>query len=363
MFEIFFLVAVALYFIQTVVFSVGAQKKFKKINDDSLPSATVIVAARNEESNILDCMRSLDALEYPDGKLEIIIANDHSTDRTAEIIEEFIKDKPKFKSIVPEKQIGHVKGKANAIANAIKISNGEIIMTTDADCVVSPTWAKTLASYYDEDVALVCGYTDQEEETSFKAMQSIDFIYLLGVAGGTMNLGKPLSCIGNNMSYRREAYEEIGGYEKLRFSVTEDFQVLMAMHNLKKYKIIYPIDEGGRVTSKACPDLKTLYNQKHRWGIGGLDSDFAGYFVMTTAFLTNLGVLLTPFLFSKGALYISAFKILLDYFFLFPIYQKLNLKLSLKNFIVFEIYFILYVLALPFALVFDKKVKWKGREF
>jgi len=363
MFEIFFLIAVVLYFIQTVIFSVGARKKFKKINDDSLPTATVIVAARNEEANILDCLRSLDALEYPEDKLEIIVANDHSTDRTGEIIEDFIKGKPKFKSIVPEKQIGHVKGKANAIANAIKISTGEIIMTTDADCAVSPTWAKTLASYYEKDVALVCGYTDQESDTPFKAMQSVDFVYLLGVAGGTMNLGKPLSCIGNNMSYRRDVYEEIGGYEKLPFSVTEDFQVLMAMHNLKKYKIIYPLDEGARVTSKACPDLKTLYSQKHRWGIGGLDSDLAGYLVMTTAFLTNLGLLLTPFFFSMGALYLAVFKILLDYFFVAPLFSNLKLRLKLKDFVFFEIYFIVYVLALPFTLIFDKKVKWKGREF
>ena len=78
MFEIIFIVSVSLYFLQTVLFLVGASKKYNKIKEEDLPTATVIVAARNEEDKILDCLASLDDLEYPDGKLEIILVNDNS---------------------------------------------------------------------------------------------------------------------------------------------------------------------------------------------------------------------------------------------------------------------------------------------
>ena len=111
----------------------------------------------------------------------------------------------------------------------LKLSKGEIILTTDADCVVSPKWAKTIASYYQKDVVMVCGYTNQKAENLFEGVQDIDFIYLLTVGGGAINFGKPLSAIGNNMSYRKSAYLEAGGYEKIAFSVTEDFQLLMAI--------------------------------------------------------------------------------------------------------------------------------------
>ncbi|MBZ0179144.1 MAG: glycosyltransferase [Melioribacteraceae bacterium] len=363
MFELIFLAAVSLYFIQVIIFIIGAQKKFPQISDSELPAITVIVAARNEEQNIFNCIESLSNLEYPENKIEIIIVDDDSTDRTGEIVKEFITDKPRFKIVRPTRQIGKVKGKARAIANGIEESSGEIILTTDADCIVNPKWAKTLASYYKEDVAMVCGYTDQLTDNAFYGMQSMDFIYLLAVAGGAMNLGKPLSCIGNNMSYRKSVYYEIGGYEKIPFSVTEDFQVLMTMHKLKKYKIIYPLDEGGLVTSKPCPDVKSIFWQKKRWGVGGLDSDLVGFAVMASAFVAHLCILLTPFFYSMNALYLAGFKFVVDLFFLVPLYNKLKLKFSLKHFFAFELYFIVYVIGLPIVLLFSRKIVWKEREF
>ena len=151
MFEILFLIIVAAYFIQASILSIGSKKKFSKICDERLEKATVIVAARNEEKNIKDCLESLSKLEYPDGKLECIIVDDYSIDDTENIIKEFIKDKTQFKLIKPEQDFGETVGKARAIANAIEIAEGEIILTTDADCTVSPTWAKTISSYFQDD--------------------------------------------------------------------------------------------------------------------------------------------------------------------------------------------------------------------
>lgn len=362
-FEAIFLIGISFYFIELIIFTIGAGYKFPKLKVEDFPVITVIVAARNEEENIIDCLNSLDKLDYPENKIEIIIVNDHSTDNTGMIIDSFISGKSKFKSIIPNESIGSLKGKTNALANAIKISKGEVILTTDADCIVSPTWAKTLASYYHADVGFVGGYTTQEDKTAFQGMQAIDFIYLLTVAAGTINLKKPLSCIGNNMSYRKSAYDEVGGYEKLKFSVTEDFNLLMAINDLKKYKIIYPLNAGGLVTSKACKDIKSLYWQKKRWGVGGVESDLIGYLVMFWGYLSNACILLTPFFFSTSALYLCLLKLCIDYFFLSPVFKKLKLKLRLSHFFAFEIYFIIYVLLLPFVVLLNRTVKWKGREF
>ncbi|OGU34802.1 MAG: glycosyl transferase [Ignavibacteria bacterium GWB2_35_6b] len=363
MFEIIFLVAVSLYFIQTIIFTIGLNKTFSKLSENQLPQISVIVAARNEEENIFECMTALDGLNYPEDKIEIIIANDHSTDSTEKIIRDFIKDKPRFKTIIPVKGEGNLKGKANAIDKAVKISNGELILTTDADCSPNPEWAKTVALYFTKDVAMVSGYTTQYERNLFEAMQSVDFVYLLSVAGGVMNLNKPLSCIGNNMSYRKSVYEEVGGYNSVKFSVTEDFALLMAMHKLKKYKIIHPVDKDLFVISKPCKNVKSLFHQKKRWGVGGLQSETAGFAVMTSGWLSHLGILLLPFFFSATAFYISLFKIITDFFFISPVYKKLALKLNLKHFLVFEIYFVIYVFLLPFIVLTNKKVIWKGREF
>lgn len=363
MFELIFLIVIVIYSIQSIVFVIGTQKKFKQLNDDKLPTASVIVACRNEEANIERCLIALDNLIYPDNKLEIIIVDDRSTDRTGEIIDKFIEGKPRFTKITTRKEIGKLKGKTNALANALDIAKGEIILTTDADCAASPTWAKTLASYYLKDVAIVNGFTPQFANSHFTGMQNLDFLYLLTVSSGTINLNFPLSCIGNNMSYRKAVYDEVGGYESIPFSVTEDFNLMMAIHKLKKYKIIYPLDENSKVESLACPDIKSMYRQKKRWAVGGLKAPLVGFMVVATGFLAHLGILLSPFFLSSELLMMIFFKVLIDFQILYHISKKLSIQSSMKYFLTFELFYIVYVVILPFTILFNRKVIWKGREY
>jgi cellulose synthase/poly-beta-1,6-N-acetylglucosamine synthase-like glycosyltransferase len=363
MFEIIFLVFICGYFIQSVLFIIGINKKFPRVKDEDLPKATVIVAVRNEEKNIERCLNGLDKLIYTEGKLEIIIADGHSTDSTVEIVNEFIKDKKRFKIISANAEKENLKGKANAIDSAVRISTGEIILTTDADCEVHPLWVKTICSYYKDDVGIVNGFTTQTAYNGFSGMQAIDFVYLLIVAAGTINLGYPISCIGNNMSYRKKAYLETGGYEKLPFSVTEDFNLLMAIYRLGKYKIIYPLDKNALITSLPCTSLNELYHQKKRWGVGGLGVPLRGFVILSFGFIVNLCILLTPLFFTVVCLYLAIFKIAIDYFVLFPVHSRLGIKQNMKYFIQFEIYFIIYVFVLPVIVLSSRKVVWKGKEY
>ncbi|MGK9476988.1 glycosyltransferase [Melioribacter sp. OK-6-Me] len=363
MFEIIFLVSLSFYFAELVIFAIGARKVYYKINKGELPSISIIVAARNEEDNIIPCLEALDKLEYPEDKIEIILVNDNSTDNTEKLIAEFIEGKSKFKLIVPEKQIGHLKGKTNALANGVKIAKGEVILTTDADCIVSPTWAETIARYYDADTGFVGGITTQLDNTIFQGIQAIDFVYLLTIASGAQNLGKPLSCIGNNMSYRKQAYLDVGGYEGIPFSITEDFNLLRAIDRLNKYKIKYPLDPGALVVSKPLPDWRSIYWQKKRWGVGGMESDLIGYLVFVFGYLTHASILLSPFFFTPNVLYLILFKVITDYFFISPVYKKLKLRLKISHFLAFEIYLTLYVVLLPLMVLPNRKIKWKGRTY
>ena len=362
MFEIIFLVAVSLYFCLIILFTVGLRKKYPRINYDDLPKATIIVAARNEYKNIYNCLASLNNLHYPNGKLEILIVDDFSEDGTGSIIDEFIKDKPVFKKITPDKN-SPLKGKINAVASAVKIASGEIILLTDADCEVTGDWAVTLASYYSKDVGVVNGFTVINNRSIFSAIQGIDLIFLLSSASGTINMNYPVSCIGNNMSFRKEAYFEAGGFENLPFSVTEDFIILHAISKLKKYKIIYPLLKESIVISKPCADLKELISQKKRWGRGGFTAPAGGFMIMGIAFISNLMVLLTPLFFTPVWLYLAVFKIIVDYLFLYPVHAVLGIKNQLKYYILFQVYFIIYTTILPFILFFSREITWKGRKY
>jgi cellulose synthase/poly-beta-1,6-N-acetylglucosamine synthase-like glycosyltransferase len=362
--EIIFLILVSCYFIISAALVIGAKKTFPQLSEEQLPTVSIVVAARNENSNILSCLESLEKLIYPANKLEVIIVDDASTDGTDSIIIDFIIHNPRFKMIrLDENQTDKLKGKVRAMAEGIKTANGEIILTTDSDCIVNPFWAKTIASYYVGDVGVANGFTSQIVKDSFSGMQAIDFIYLLFIAAGTINLGKPVSCIGNNMSFRKKAYEETGGFENLPFSITEDFLLLNSIHKLKKYEIVYPLNKDSLVISKPATSLRELFSQKKRWAVGGIDTPPIGIGLIIWSFLTNIFILLTPFLFSTAWLYLLLFKIAIDFFGLLPVHRRLGLQKNLKYFLVFEIYYIVYVLVLPFAVLFNKKVMWKDRVY
>ncbi|MCX8057174.1 MAG: glycosyltransferase [Ignavibacteria bacterium] len=361
-FEIVFIITIAFYTVQQKIFITGFRRKLKT-NDNYVPSVTIIVAARNEERNIRECLRSLVQIDYPREKLEIIIVDDYSSDNTGKIIDEFSAQFPFVKKIIPTQKIISKPGKTNAIVNGIKNSKGEIIFTTDADCVVQPTWIKTQIKYFTDNVGVVTGFTFQKAYSQFTGMQNLDWVYLLTVAAGTINLGLPLSCIGNNMAYRRDAYDWVGGYENIKFSVTEDFALLHKIHKHTHYDVVFPTDPEGINQSEPCPDWKTLYRQKHRWGIGGLDAPFVGFVIMFWGWFSHLLILLQIMFGSVLTLFLTAIKFLSDFIFLLIPLKKFKMVDQLKYFFAFEIYFILYVLILPFVVFFDKKVIWKEREY
>ncbi|HOP49808.1 MAG TPA: glycosyltransferase [Ignavibacteriales bacterium] len=363
MFEIIFLIGISLYIILTFVMTIGLNKKFKRLSDKDLPTVSVIVAARNEEANIKDCLIALNEQVYPDDKLEIILVDDKSTDRTKEIIEDFINGKSKFKCITTTEEIGSLKGKTNALANGIKISKGEIIITTDADCMPPKYWAKSMASYFVDNVGVVAGFTTQESYNAFTGMQALDFCFLQSIASGVMNLGKPITCIGNNMAFTRKAYDRVGGFENLEFSITEDFKLLQSIVQTGEFTAIYPLDKEALNVSKACKDWKTLYWQKKRWGVGGLQAPIEDYLLMAIGFINSLFIILSPFFMSTNVLLLIFTKILIDYIYLRQLLKRWEIEEKMKYFWAFEIYYIVYVILLPIVVFLSRKVIWKDRKY
>jgi cellulose synthase/poly-beta-1,6-N-acetylglucosamine synthase-like glycosyltransferase len=359
--SIIFFILVLLYFILIVIYITGVKKRFPK-NTSTMPSASVIVCARNEEDNILTCLQSLSLLEYPKDKLEIILVDDHSTDKTGAIIDNFIKERPAFRKVIPPEE-GTLKGKTNALAAGIKQSSGEIILTTDADCTVQPGWINAVIPYYFENTGMVAGYTILEDSNWFQAMQQTDLLFLLSIGSGTANIGKPITGIGNNLSFARKAYDETGGYENIPFSVTEDYMLMKCIAALNKYEILFPCDPNMNVFSKGCANLKELIHQKKRWAAGAKDASVYGIFVLAISFLNNLGVLLVALFFSPVWLYLAVFKCVIDYYFLAPACKKAGVQLKFRYFILFEIYYLLYVVILPIMFLFNKNVLWKGRKY
>ena len=89
------------------------------------------------------------------------------------------------------------------------------------------------------------------------------------------------------------------------FSVTEDFLLLNSIQNLKKYKVIHPLNRDSLVISKPASRISELFNQKKRWAVGGIDTPPIGIGLMLWSFLDEFFLLFTPFFFSATWLYLA----------------------------------------------------------
>ena len=329
------------------------------------PTVSIIVAARDEEKNIGNCLASLAQIDYPSHKFEVIAVDDNSTDATPSIITSYLSAHNNFRTMTAQPAIGHLRGKANAIAQGIDIATGDIIMMTDADCTVSPSWIRGTVEQYDDTTGIVAGLTLLKYDNWFGGMQSLDWTYMLALASSTMALGNPLSCIGNNFTFRREAYDEVGGYRNIKFSVTEDFALFKAMTRSGKWGSRYPIRKETLVESEPCTNVATLYRQKRRWGVGGKDMSVSGFAIGTIGFLLHALYLVSPFLGISWSIFAASFtvKMLCDYVVLRVPLKRTGRLSDMKYILHFELYFVLFLVLLPFAVFLGGAVVWKGRRY
>ena len=115
---------------------------------DELPTVSIIISARNEEKNISNLLTSLSQLSYPLDKLEIIIVNDRSNDKTAQMLNIAEKELPLLNVIhIKETPLGWAPKKW-ALQQAIEKSKHEIILQTDADCTINTDWVQTMVSQF-----------------------------------------------------------------------------------------------------------------------------------------------------------------------------------------------------------------------
>ncbi|MBC7381655.1 MAG: glycosyltransferase [Bacteroidia bacterium] len=332
----------------------------KKTN---FPFVSIFVPARNEEDNIEACLKSLLLLDYPSEQVEIIVGNDSSTDRTAEIIQSLSGQYPRIKLYNVVGKAGNARAKANVLAQLIGQCKGEIIFVTDADITVPESWIKNLLPFLLEPhIGIVSGTTLVDGKSFFEKMQGLEWLLANGNLLGLDGVGMKSTAVGNNMAFPKEAYLKTGGYEKMPFSVTEDFQLFKHIRKLgyKTYNLAH-IDSLN--ISKAQPKLIKLLHQRKRWMIGarGLPWYWFPVFLISAFYVPALIVLM--FINIKSAILIAALKFIFQTLFLLYLQNKFRRKTNWLYLLVFEpYYYIINTLMIIFYLL-PVKMDWKGRKY
>jgi cellulose synthase/poly-beta-1,6-N-acetylglucosamine synthase-like glycosyltransferase len=365
MFDYLLIICAVVYFILMVALTIGVRSGKKLHPVYSLPSVSVIVAARNEEQSICTCIDSLLRCDYPPDKYELILVNDSSADGTGHIMRGYAKKRQTVHYIETNLRSALTGGKANALAEGIAASSGELLLFTDADCEVPPSWIRKQASYFDDKTGLVGGFTRLLSSNWFGGMQALDWFFLYTVGAGAVGLGKPMTAVGNNLCVRKKAYDEVGGFENLPFSVTEDYILFNAIKETRRWNIRFPLDPETLVASKPCDSVKNLYRQKHRWATGAGDLKPEAFVYFTPLYILHV---LLPLFFIFGisidtAAIAAVIKFAADAIILSRPLSIFGSYSLYRYFLHFQILLFTYVILLPFQIVLKGKVIWKDRSY
>lgn len=243
----------------------GYHGKHRK-NIDHQYKTTVIVPAFNEEKTIQGCVESVVNQTYP--RLEIIVVDDGSTDRTPEIIDRLAKKHPTLVKAVHQAN----GGKSHALNNALRnyVHDSEIVMVLDADSQLAANAVENAQKYFNEDPKLIAIGDNVRIKNAHHFLEYVqETEYLLGyrLKGSEPILGLEYIIGGIGSVFRYEALKQVGFYDE--DTVTEDIDLTMKLlhyYGNKNYHFGYAAD----VIAYTPPvhNFPQLLKQRYRWKYG-----------------------------------------------------------------------------------------------
>lgn len=244
---------------------------------------TVLIPARNEERTIGDCLASLARQSYPSDRFEVIVLDDHSSDGTVEAVRSFAGDLRlrclKMAEVPrPENMTAY---KKFAIGTGVRAAGGQLIVTTDADCLFHPDWLSTMAAYYEEKGAVFVAAPVRIGEETGRApsvavksrrpsllvlFQTLDFITLQGITGASVHRRMHSMCNGANLAYSAVAFEEAGGFKDIdKIPSGDDMLLMHKIVRLHPDRVFFLKSRQAIVTTRPMSGWKEFFHQRVRW--------------------------------------------------------------------------------------------------
>lgn len=266
---LFLIVLFVVYMFRHLVFTFnrlyGEQKAYyQDIIDSDLPKVSILIPMHNEEKVLNGIIKSLVNTDYPKDKMEIIPINDHSTDKTKEMIDQYAS---LYSFIKPFHRYSGKRGKQNAINEAIDLATGEIILVYDADYIVYKGQIKDMLRFFiDPEVGAVMGRVipynfsanfltmmlDLERSAGYQVEQQARYnLNLIPQYGGTVG------------GFRKDVFIKLGKFDPN--ILAEDTELTIKLY-LNGYKVYY----ANRIEAleEAPEDWKVRARQLRRWSRG-----------------------------------------------------------------------------------------------
>ncbi len=294
LFSIYFLLLFLSIFWMLVLFSPSQEKRTKL---QRTPFFSAIVPAYNEEKSMEMALESLVNLDYPAEKMEIIVINDGSTDRTPKIVEQFIHEHPSPSIILLHQQNG---GKAKAMNHGLTIVRGEFFACLDADSFVSPNALQAMLPLFEdnEKVAAVCPLIKVKKPQN--VLEKVQWYeYIINMFHRFLNA--KLNCLhvtpGPFSVYRTQIIRNIGSFDEQ--TITEDLEIAVRLQK-HHYQILHTFD--AIVETVAPSTWKALFRQRVRWYKGATDNTIQYKELVFNKNYGDFGMLRMPTIILSGIL-------------------------------------------------------------
>ena len=296
----------ALYFEVFLFISFFEKKPALKSKDKPryYPSVSMLVPCFNEERTLAQTVESLLGLDYPKDKLEVIIIDDGSTDRTRIIGEDLTRSNSRIKYI--HKENG---GKYTALNLGIKESRSELVGCLDADSFVAPDALLEVVKCLEADPAIMAimpAMKVYRPRSMLETMQAVEYTFGIFYKKMFDNLAAINVLPGPFSIYRRDVFKKIGMFRHAHN--TEDMEIAFRMH-ANGLKIVNA--HTAFVYTTVPKTVRGLVKQRTRWSQGFLQNSRDYSYMYFNPRYGNFGMLVLPFGLSAFAagIYTAAYTI------------------------------------------------------
>lgn len=330
---------------------------------------TIIIIARNEAQNIQACLESIINNSYPQRLVKIILVDDHSTDDTVKIASLFKEVMPlQLSDYLKEKN--HNNFKKAGIAFALENSTTDFIITTDADCIVSPDWIDLHVSSYNLGNNFnAAAVKISPTENFLHAFEALDLIGMMGVTAAGIKSQKWHMANGANMSFRKSDFMKLNPYKNDAQASGDDIKLVQSIAKAG-IPISFIKNPSALVETIGNPSFAEFVQQRIRWGTKNKNSvSFIYSLIILIPFLLSWFIIINSILiFTYGTLSVIVLLLLvfmklgIDFFYLKSLSKHYDQNKLMRFFIPAALMHILYIALIGLVSIFIKRYKWKGRK-
>lgn len=332
---------------------------------------SVIVVGRNEAQHIESCLRSIANTKYPPDKFEILFVDDHSEDNTLKLVTSLSIDQLKILELAKDTHSDDINSfKKRAIRFALRHAEGELIVCTDADCVVPIQWLPYIDYSMQQALIrmLVMPIRFEEPISILGRFQSLDMMATMAFTGYGIKNGLFYSANGANLAFRKELYETVDTNDK--YASGDDLFLVQAISDRYPDGVKFLKSKQVIVQTTAERSWTLLGQQRRRWAAKssgyasrGLYKLQVGIFLFNALICLHLILGLTV---NSLFLFIGLFQLfvkgIMDYLLLTNMADFFQQRKSLKWFLISFFLFTPYLFLMAFWAVVGGTVVWKGRE-